>query len=76
MTLALVALGLGYDFEWAIKAVMKMLILSEGISILTNYLSIRENRNIKNRDYIAIILRFFRSKMSNVFRNITSNNNK
>lgn len=72
-TLALVAIGVGYQFDIIAEVAIKMLILSEGISIFTNYLSIRENRIIKNKDYIAIILKFVRNKMMLIFDALKNN---
>lgn len=56
MILALVALGLGYDFVWLIDIVLKILVLHEGISIITNMISVRQNKNIINSDIISIML--------------------
>lgn len=69
MTLALMALGLGYDFTWAVEAVLRLIILSEGISIFTNALSIKDNRVYKNKDYLSILLHWVRNKLTKIFEN-------
>lgn len=69
MTLALMALGLGYDFTWAVEAVLRLIILSEGISIFTNALSIKENKIYENRDYLSVLLHWVRDKLTKIFDN-------
>lgn len=60
MTTALVSLALGYDeFKWVLDYMSRAIILSEFISIITNFLSIRYNRQIKNPDVLAMFLSFF-----------------
>jgi len=67
MTLALMALGLGYDFKWTVDAVLRLIILSEGISILTNTLSIKDNKAYRNKDYLSIILHWVRDGLIKLF---------
>lgn len=61
MILALVSLGLGFNFVWLVQIVLKILIVSEGISAITNILSIKEKRNIENTDYISKLLHAIRN---------------
>lgn len=65
MLLALVSLGLGYDFKWIVDIVLKVLIVSEGISSVTNILSIKEGKNIENTDYISKLLHAVRNFLNN-----------
>ena len=58
--LALTAKGLGYDFKWLVEIVLKLLILSEGLSSITNILSIKDKKDIKNEDFISKILHTLR----------------
>lgn len=73
MLLALVSLGLGYDFKWVVQIVLKILIVSEGISSITNILSIKEKKNIENTDYISKLLHstrnFLKNKLDKLFKN-------
>jgi phage-related holin len=75
ITLALMALGIGYDFTWAVEAIIRLIVLSEGISIVTNTISIRENRVLKNKDYLSIILNWVRKNLISLFDS-TINKNK
>lgn len=65
MLLALVSLGLGYDFKWVVDIVLKILIVSEGISSITNILSIKEEKNIENTDYVSKLLHAIRDFLKN-----------
>ena len=65
MLLALVSLGLGYDFKWVVDLVLKILIVSEAISSITNILSIKENKNIENTDYVSKLLHSIRNFLKN-----------
>lgn len=73
MVLALVALGLGYDFVWLIDIVLKILVLHEGISIITNMISIRQNKNIINADLISIMLLKIRNVFLSGVKKLTEN---
>lgn len=72
--LALCGLALGYDFKWLVDVVLKILIVSETISSITNILSVREKKEIKNTDYISVMLhairKFFTSKIDKFIKNI------
>lgn len=61
MILALVSQGVGFDFKWVVVVVLKVLIVSEGISAITNILSIKEKRQIENTDYISKLLHAIRN---------------
>lgn len=60
MLLALVSLGVGYDFKWIVDIVLKILIVSEAISSITNILSMKEKKNIENTDYVSKLLHAIR----------------
>lgn len=70
--LALMALGIGYDFKWAVEATLRLIILSEGISFFTNVISIKDNKLIKNKDYLSVVLNWVRIKLTDLF-NVTLN---
>ena len=76
ITLALMALGVGYDFTWAVEAVIRLIILSEGISFFTNIVSIREKKVYENRDYLSIILNWVRGELISIFDSTINDKNK
>jgi len=76
MILALVALGLGYDFIWLIDIVIKILVLHEGISIITNMISIRQNKNIINADIISVMLLKIREVFTDLVKKLTGDISK
>jgi phage-related holin len=76
ITLALMALGIGYDFTWAVEAVIRLIILSEGISFFTNIVSIREKKVYENRDYLSIILNWVRENLISIFDSTINDKNK
>jgi len=61
MILALTSLALGFDFVWLVHIVLKILVVSEAISAITNILSIKERKNIENTDYISKLLHIIRN---------------
>jgi len=73
MILALVALVLGFDFKWLVEIVLKILVVSEGISSITNILSIKERKNIENTDYISKLLHGIRDTLNNIISKLFSN---
>jgi len=64
--LAVTALGLGFDFTLLVNVVFKILIVNETISALTNILSIKKRKNIKNTDYVSLLI----YKLKNFLKNI------
>lgn len=76
MVLALVALGLGFDFKWLVSLVLKILVISEAISSITNILSIRKKQNIENTDYISSMLRGLREFLKKTVEKAVYNINK
>lgn len=75
--LALCGLALGYDFKFLVDIVLKILIMSETISSITNILSIREKKEIRNTDYISVMLhairKFFTTKIEKFIKKIDEN---
>ena len=76
MILALVAKGLGFDFKWLVEIVLKILVVSEAISSITNILSIKEKKHIKNEDFISKLLHAVRQFFSDTLRKIIQNINQ
>lgn len=63
MVLALISRGLGFeDFRILIVNVMKIMILAEGISIITSIRSIWDKKVYKSNDFISVLL----SKIGNL----------
>ena len=60
MILALIAKGLNLDFSLFVIAAMNVLIVSEGISCITNILSIKTRKQIDNNDYVTLLLHSIR----------------
>jgi phage-related holin len=56
MIIALMAKALTFDFYYFVVAVMNIIVVSEGISIVTNIISIKTKEEVKNEDYITMLL--------------------
>jgi phage-related holin len=67
MLVSLTAMGLGYEFKWVIESALRLIVLSESISVLTNIISIKQRRNIQNKDYLSLILNTIRGWMIFMF---------
>lgn len=65
MTLALVAKGISktYDFTPVLDAVLRVLVVSEGLSIITNFYIIKTKKEVKNFDIISLLLSALRKGM-------------
>ena len=60
MVIGLMAKGLDFDFKYFIIAVINILIVNEGLSCITNILSIKTRKQIENADYITKLLETIR----------------
>ena len=77
MATALVSIALGYEeFKWVLDYMFRAIVVSEFISIITNYLSIRHNKEIKNPDVLAMFLDFLKEKLINIVKNTGGNGHK
>lgn len=65
MTLALVAKGIskGYDFTPILDSVLRILVVSEGLSIITNFYVMKTKKEVKNFDVISMLLSALRKAM-------------
>jgi phage-related holin len=65
MTLALVAKGISksYDFTPVLDSVLRLLVVSEGLSIITNFYVIKTKKEVKNFDIISMLLSAIRKGM-------------
>lgn len=65
---ALMGQALGKDFIWMLDVSVKALVVNEGLSILSNILSIKENKNIQNFDFISLLVEGLRDFLINKFK--------
>lgn len=76
MVLALVGKGVHFDFTWAVTTVMSLMIVSEGLSIITNFLSAKTKKNIEQDDFITKLLmnirKMFGSILTQLFDKLNS----
>lgn len=72
MTLGLVGKALTFDFTWFIDATLDILVLSEGFSIITNVLAIREKKHIKNTDIMTKLLNVIRNGLMRIINQLLS----
>lgn len=76
MLVSLTALGLGYDFIYVTEAALRLIVLSESISIFTNIISIKQRKQIENKDYLSIILTSIRGWLIHIFDHTIKQPNK
>lgn len=72
MILALVAKGLSFDFRWFVNAVLNILVVAEAFSSITNIISIKENKELENSDFITQLLHNIRKGLHKVITNLFS----
>lgn len=56
IVLAVTALALSFDFTWFVNVVLDILVVAETFSIITNVISIKEKKELKNTDFITQLL--------------------
>lgn len=68
MTLALVGKGISktYDFTLLLDSVLRILVVSEGLSIITNFYVIKTKKSVKNFDIISMLLSALRKGMLSI----------
>ena len=67
ITLGLMGKGMHYDFKWFIDLVIDLLIVSEGISIITNLIQIRTKKELDNYDFVTKVLKAIRKGLIKLF---------
>jgi phage-related holin len=72
MIIALMGQALSFDFSYFVIAVMNIIVVSEGISCVTNILSIRGKREIENTDYITLLLHSIRKALTGIVNRMLS----
>jgi hypothetical protein len=70
MILALMAKGLSFDFTYFVKAVINILIVNEGISCVTNIISIKSKKRIENTDYVTMLLQAIHRGLTKIIQKL------
>lgn len=68
--LALMSKGLNYNFKWFVTIVMDLLIVSDGISIISNIIAIKTKKKVENFDAMTLILKSIRNRLIQLFKRI------
>lgn len=72
LVVALVGKGLNLDFTYFVIAVINILIVNEGISAITNILSMKTKTRIENADYITMLLKLIRRFFAGIIQRFFS----
>jgi hypothetical protein len=70
MVIALMGKGLNFNFNLFIIATINILIVNEGISCITNILSIKTKKHVENADYITKMLLILRRGFMGVMQKL------
>ena len=70
MVLALVGKGISktYDFVIVLECILKILVVSEGLSIITNFYVIKTKKEVKNIDVITLLLSTIRNLLLKIIK--------
>jgi len=68
--LALMSKGLDYDFNWCVTIVMDLLIVSDGISIISNTIAIKTKKEVENFDAMTLILKSIRNRLIQLLKKL------
>ena len=70
MVIALVGKGISktYDFTSILDAVLKILVVSEGLSIITNFYVVKTGKEVKNFDIVTLLLSSIRKWMYKIIK--------
>jgi phage-related holin len=77
MVVALVGKGIAktYDFTGVLNCILKILVVSEGLSIITNFYVIKTKKEVKNFDAITLLLSAIRKMFYKIINSILKNIN-
>lgn len=67
---ALVLKAFTEDYDLFLNGVMKLIILTEGISIITNCMSVYKRENFQNPDYLYLLMKTIRDYFDRKFQQI------
>lgn len=70
MILALIGKGVSFDFHYFVVAVLNILVVSEGISCITNVLSIKKCEEVKNTDYVTTLLMAIKNGLGTIVKKL------
>lgn len=62
--------GLNYNFKWFVTVVMDLLIVSDGISIISNIIAIKTKKEVENFDAMTLILKSIRNRLIQLFKKL------
>lgn len=68
--LALMSKGLNYNFKWFVTIVMDLLIVSDGISIISNSIAIKTKKEVENFDAMTLMLKLIRNRLVQLFKKL------
>lgn len=68
--LALMSKGLNYNFKWFVTLVMNLLIVSDGISIISNIIAIKTKKEVENFDAMTLLLKSIRNGLIQFFKKL------
>ncbi len=68
--LALMSIGLDYNFKWFVTVVMDLLIVSDGISIISNIIAIKTKKEVENFDAMTLVLKSIRNRLIQLFKKL------
>lgn len=68
--LALMSKGLDYEFNWCVTIVMDLLIVSDGISIISNIIAIKTKKEVENFDAMTLILKSIRNRLIQLLKKL------
>lgn len=68
--------ALGKDFIWVVDMAVKMLVINEGFSILANIISVKQNKDIENFDFISWFVEHIKEFFLEKFRQLINHNTK
>ncbi|MEM0575180.1 phage holin family protein [Flavobacterium polysaccharolyticum] len=68
--LALMSKGLNYNFKWFVTIVMDLLIVSDGISIISNSIAIKTKKEVENFDAMTLMLKLIRNRLVQLFKRL------
>jgi phage-related holin len=81
MVIALVGKGISktYDFTPILDAVLKVLVVSEGLSVITNFYVVKTGKTVKNIDIVTLLLsqirKWMQSFIESTIKKIDHDNN-
>lgn len=72
LIVALIAKGLKLDFSIFVVTIMNILIVNEGISCITNIISAKKKKAVKNNDYVTLLLMSIRKVLVGIIQGFLS----